>query len=178
MVNAGIGGNRVAGPAVYTPQQPFAGGPSAVQRLERDVLALSGVSSVIWLEGINDFSAAANTNVETVEQAMREVVARLHAKNIKVFGATLTSAVGNGTPADSLARELKRQMLNAFIRTSGVFDGVFDFDRATTDPVTGAMRDAFIPNSTDGGPGDHLHPNRQGYATMADAIEVERLVIW
>ena len=69
-------------------------------------------------------------------------------------------------------------MLNAFIRTSGVFDGVFDFDRATTDPATGAMRDAFIPNSTDGGPGDHLHPNRLGYATMADAIEVERLVIW
>lgn len=178
VVNAGIGGNRVAGPATYTPDQPFAGGPSAVQRLERDVLSLSGVSSVIWLEGINDFSPAANTDVETVQQAMREVVTRLHAKGIKVFGATLTSAVGNGTPADSLARELKRQMLNAFIRTSGVFDGVFDFDRATTDPATGAMRDAFIPNSTDGGPGDHLHPNRLGYATMADAIEVERLVIW
>lgn len=178
VVNAGIGGNRVAGPATYTPQQPFAGGPSAVQRLDRDVLALSGVSSVIWLEGINDFAIAANTNVEPVEQAMRDVVARLHAKGIRVFGATLTSAVGNGTPADSLARELKRQMLNAFIRTSGVFDGVFDFDRATTDPATGAMRDAFMPNSTDGGPGDHLHPNRQGYATMADAIEIERLVNW
>ena len=178
VVNAGIVGNRVAGPATYSPQQPFAGGPSAVQRLDRDVLALSGVSSVIWLEGINDFSPAANTSVETVEQAMRDVVARLHAKGIRVFGATLTSAVGNGTAADSLARELKRQMLNAFIRTSGVFDGVFDFDRATTDPATGAMRDAFIPNSTDGGPGDHLHPNRQGYGNMADAIELERLVLW
>ena len=178
VVNAGIGGNRVAGPPAYTPQQPFAGGPSAVQRLDRDVLSLTGVSSVIWLEGINDFGAAVGTSVDTVQQAMRAVVSRLHEKGIRVYGATLTSAVGNGNAADSLAREVKRQMLNAFIRTSGVFDAVFDFDRATSDPATGAMRDVFIPNSTDGGPGDHLHPNRQGYAAMADAIEIEKLVNW
>ena len=178
VVNAGIGGNRVAGPAAYTPQQPFSGGPSAVQRLYRDVLSLTGVSSVIWLEGINDFGATVGTSVDTVQQSMRDVVSQLHEKGIRVFGATLTSAVGNGSTADSLTREIKRQMLNAFIRTSGVFDGVFDFDRATSDPATGAMRDAFIPNSTDGGPGDHLHPNRQGYAAMADAIEIEKLVNW
>ena len=176
LVNAGIGGNRVAGPSVYTAQQPFSGGPSAGQRLDRDVLGLSGVSSVIWLEGINDFGATVGTSAEAVQQAMRDGVSRLHAKGIRVFGATLTSAVGNGSAADSLARDLKRQMLNAFSRTSGVFDGVFDFDRATADPTTGAMRDAFIPNSTDGGPGDHLHPNRQGYAAMAAAIEIEKLV--
>ena len=178
VVNAGIGGNRVAGPAAYTPQQPFSGGPSAVQRLHRDVLSLTGVSSVIWLEGINDFGVTVGTSVDAVQQSMRAVVSQLHEKGIRVFGATLTSAVGNGSAADSLAREVKRQMLNAFIRTSDVFDGVFDFDRATSDPVTGAMRDAFIPNSTDGGPGDHLHPNRQGYAAMADAIEIEKLVNW
>ncbi|MEQ1912415.1 MAG: GDSL-type esterase/lipase family protein, partial [Vicinamibacterales bacterium] len=141
-------------------------------------LSLTGVSSVIWLEGINDFGAAVGTSVDTVQQSMRDVVSRLHEKGIRVFGATLTSAVGNGSAADSLAREVKRQMLNAFIRTSGLFDGVFDFDRATSDPATGAMRDAFIPNSTDGGPGDHLHPNRQGYAAMADVIEIEKLVNW
>ncbi len=178
VVNAGIGGNRVVGPAAYTPQQPFSGGPSAVQRLDRDVLSLTGVSGVIWLEGINDFGAAVGTSADSVQQAMRDVVARLHEKGIRVFGATLTSAVGNGSAADSLAREVKRQVLNAFIRTSGVFDAVFDFDRATSDPANGAMRDAFIPNSTDGGPGDHLHPNRQGYAAMADAIEIEKLVNW
>ncbi len=176
IVNAGIGGNRVAGPADYAPSKPFAGGPSAAQRLERDVLRLSGVSAVIWLEGINDFGVAANTSVDAVQQAMRDVVARLHAKNIRVFGATLTSAVGNGTPVDSAAREMKRQALNTFIRTSGVFDAVFDFDRATTDPATGAMRDAFIPNSTDGGPGDHLHPNRLGYAAMAGAVALDALI--
>lgn len=176
IVNAGIGGNRVAGPADYAPSKPFAGGPSAGQRLERDVLRLSGVSAVIWLEGINDFGVAANTSVDVVQQAMREVVTRLRAKGIRVFGATLTSAVGNGTPVDSAAREVKRQALNTFIRASGVFDGVFDFDRATTDPATGAMRDAFIPNSTDGGPGDHLHPNRLGYAAMAGAVALDALM--
>ncbi len=176
VVNAGIGGNRVAGPADYAPSKPFSGGPSAGQRLERDVLRLSGVSAVIWLEGINDFGAAAHTSVDAVQQVMREVVTRLHASTIRVFGATLTSAVGNGTPVDSAARETKRQALNTFIRTSGIFDGVFDFDRATNDPATGAMRDAFIPNSTDGGPGDHLHPNRLGYAAMAGAVTLDALM--
>lgn len=176
IVNAGIGGNRVAGPAEYTAAKPFAGGPSAGQRLERDVLELSGVKSVIWLEGINDFGTAANTSVEVVQQAMRDVVSRLHAKGIKVVGATLTSAVGNGTPADSAAREQKRQALNQFIRSAGVFDAVFDFDAATTDPATGAMKDAFVPNSTDGSAGDHLHPNRLGYAAMAGAADLNVLL--
>ena len=140
------------------------------------MLRLSGVTTVIWLEGINDFGVAANTSVDAVQQAMRDVVTRLHARGIRVFAATLTSAVGNGTPVDSAARETKRQALNIFIRTSGLFDGVFDFDRATTDPATGAMRDAFIPNSTDGGPGDHLHPNRLGYAAMAGAVALDALM--
>ena len=56
VVNAGIGGNQIVGPAEYGPGKPFPGGPSALARLERDVLQLSGVASVIWLEGINDFS--------------------------------------------------------------------------------------------------------------------------
>lgn len=176
IVNAGIGGNRVAGPTEYSAATPFAGGPSAGQRLERDVLTLSGVKAVIWLEGINDFGTAANTTVETVQQVMRDIVSRLHAKRIRVVGATLTSAVGNGNPADSAAREARRQALNQFIRTSGVFDAVFDFDTATTDPATGAMREAFVPNSTDGTAGDHLHPNRLGYAAMAGAADLNVLL--
>src|SRR6185369_8206690 len=59
VVNAGIGGNQMLGPAEYTVQNPFSGGPSAGQRLERAVLGLSGVSAVIWLEGITDFGANA-----------------------------------------------------------------------------------------------------------------------
>src|SRR6185295_12310548 len=63
VVNAGIGGNQVVGPKEYSPQKPFPGGPSALARLERDVLTLSGVTHVIWLEGINDFSKNGNASV-------------------------------------------------------------------------------------------------------------------
>ena len=59
VVNAGIGGNQVVGPQTYSPTSAVAGGPSALGRLDRDVLSLSGVSAVIWLEGINDFSRLA-----------------------------------------------------------------------------------------------------------------------
>jgi hypothetical protein len=79
VVNAGIGGNRVSGPAEYTTAQPFAGGPSAGARLDRDVLSLSGVTAVIWLEGINDFARAVDAPVEQVSAAMRQVVARIKA---------------------------------------------------------------------------------------------------
>src|SRR4029077_7176615 len=59
VVNAGIGGNQGVGPGEYSAAHPFSGGPSARQRLERDVTGLSGVSAVIWLEGINDLGANA-----------------------------------------------------------------------------------------------------------------------
>jgi len=177
VVNAGIGGNRVTGPAEYSVQTPFSGGPSAGQRLERDVLSLSGLSAVIWLEGINDFSRAANAGVDLVQRAMRDVVDRLRAKDVRVFGATLTSAVGSASGGDGPSEtDAKRRALNEFIRTSGVFDGVFDFDRATLDPATGGMREEFVPNSTVGGAGDHLHPNRLGYAAMGQAIDLSLLM--
>ncbi len=80
VVNAGIGGNQVAGPATYTAESPFSGGPSAGDRLERDVLSLSGVSTIIWLEGINDFGHDPKTPVDTVTAAMRADVVRLRAR--------------------------------------------------------------------------------------------------
>jgi lysophospholipase L1-like esterase len=178
VVNAGIGGNQVAGPAEYGPQRPFAGGPAAGQRLERDVLSLSGVSTVIWLEGINDFSTNANASVETVQAAMRDIVARIRAKlpGVRVIGATVISALGSTNAAHgSAAEDQKRKSLNDFIRGSGVFDSVADFDRATLDPQTGSLRAEFIPDSTMGGPGDRLHPNRAGYAAMAQCIDLRTL---
>jgi lysophospholipase L1-like esterase len=175
VVDAGIGGNQVAGPAEYSAAKPFAGGPSAAARLERDVLSLSGVSAMIWLEGINDFSKNGNASVDTVATGMREVVARLRARipGIRVVGATLTSAL-NATNAAHGSREQddKRRALNAFIKTSGVFDAVADFDAATLDPATGEMKPQFIPESTTGGPGDKLHPNRAGYLAMGEAIDI------
>jgi lysophospholipase L1-like esterase len=175
VVDAGIGGNQVAGPAEYSPAKPFAGGPSAAARLERDVLSLSGVSALIWLEGINDFSRNGNATVDTVATGMRDGVARLRARiaGIRIVGATLTSAL-NATNAAHGSREQddKRRALNAFIKASGVFDAVADFDAATLDPATGEMKAQFIPESTTGGPGDKLHPNRAGYLAMGEAIDI------
>jgi lysophospholipase L1-like esterase len=175
VVNAGIGGNQVVGPAEYSPQMPFPGGPSAQMRLERDVLTLSGVSTVIWLEGINDFSKNGNATSDAVIAGMKATVARLRAAipKVRVLGATVTSALGSSSAAHGTAEQNdKRKALNEFIRTSGVFDGVVDFDGATLDPASGGMQAEFVPESTTGGPGDKLHPNRTGYLTMGSAIDL------
>jgi lysophospholipase L1-like esterase len=178
VVNAGIGGNRVVGPADYSPQQPFSGGPSAGARLERDVLSLSGISAVIWLEGINDFSRTADATVTSVEARMTEIVKRIRAAipGVRIVGATVTSALGASGAHGSPEENEKRQSLNQFIRTGGVFDGVADFDKATLDPQTGGLRPEFDPESTTGGPGDKLHPNRLGYSAMGMAIDLRLLM--
>ncbi len=181
VANAGIGGNQVIGPPVYPPSPPlpaFPGGPSALSRLERDVLSLSGVKAVIWLEGINDFSRNGNASVEAVAEGMRAGVARMRARipGVRVIGATVVSALGASSPAHGHVEEdQKRRQLNAFIRDSGVFDGVADFDRVITDTATGEMGAAFVPDNALGGPGDKLHPNRLGYAAMAAAIDLALL---
>ncbi|HEX5080842.1 MAG TPA: GDSL-type esterase/lipase family protein [Blastocatellia bacterium] len=178
VVNAGIGGNQVAGPAEYTSQKPFAGGPSAGARLERDVLSLSGVAAVIWLEGVNDFGKSVGATVEAVQKTMKEAVTRIRARNLgmRVIGATLPPALGSIIPNHgSPEQDRKRKLLNEFIRTSGVFDGVVDFDRAISDPATGAMRTEFTHNTTVGGDGDKLHPNRLGYIAMGMAIDLDLL---
>jgi lysophospholipase L1-like esterase len=176
VVNAGIGGNRIVGPPEYTPLKTFGGGPSAGQRLERDVLSLSGVSAVIWLEGINDFNRANNESVEAVEKGMREIAARLRAKipGIRIMGATVTSAVGG--PTSGPETDTKRKALNEFIRTTPLFDAFVDFDKATGDPETGELRAEFVPESTLGGPGDKLHPNRAGYQAMGMAVDLDALL--
>jgi lysophospholipase L1-like esterase len=179
VVNAGIGGNQVVGPPEYSAQKPFPGGPSAGQRLERDVLSLSGVTAMIWLEGINDFSNNGKATVEAVEQGMRDITARIRAKlpAVRLIGATVISALGSSNGAHgSAAEDAKRKALNEFIRHSGVFDGFADFDQATLDPQTGGLRPEFVPESTTGGPGDKLHPNRAGYLAMGMAIDLKLLV--
>ena len=177
VLNAGIGGNQVAGPAEYSSAKPMAGGPAAWQRLDRDVLSLSGVTHVIWLEGINDFGSATNATVDTVTARMKEVVAKLKARGIRVVGATVVSALGATSAVHgSVEEDRKRQALNEWIRTSGTFDAVADFDKATLDPATGGLRPEFVPDSTAGGPGDRLHPNRAGYLAMGMAVDLKALL--
>ena len=178
VVNEGIGGNQVVGPASYTPQAPFAGGPSALDRLDRDVLSLSGVTSVIWLEGINDFSTNGNATADAVIAGMKQGVDRIRQRfpGVKLIGATVTTALhSTGAGHGSTDQDTKRRALNDFIRTGGLFDAVADFDRATLDPATGEMQPEFIPESTTGGPGEKLHPNRAGYEAMAATIDLAPL---
>ena len=178
VVNAGIGGNRVVGPERYSAREPVGGGPSALARLDRDVVSLSGVKAVIWLEGINDLSRTGNASVEAIAAGMKEGVARLRSQipGVRIIGATLTPALGaananHGSPE----QDAQRQRLNAFILTPGLFDGVADFDAATRDPATGALRRELVHNTTTGGEGDKLHPNRLGYLAMGMAIDLELL---
>ena len=171
IVNEAIAGNRVVNPVVANSTS----GPAAVDRLDRDVLGLTGLTHVIWLEGINDLGGGQTT--DAIIAGYQNVVGRLHAKGIKVFGATLTSALGisgidmgdNGPGHDA-----SRMVLNAFIRTSGLYDGVEDFDAATLDPSTGNMQAEYLPNSTFTQlPWDYLHPNHAGYIAMGGAGEIQ-----
>jgi len=174
VVNAGIGGNQIIGPAEYSPAKPVNGGPSALARLERDVLSLSGVTAVVWLEGINDFGSA-NAEVDAVAQGLRQGVARIRGAipGVRVVGATLTSAL-NSTPTHGrMEVDAKRQALNAIIRGADIFDAVADFDAATRDVMTGEIRPEMQPNSTVGGPGDKLHPNRAGLLAMGSAVDIK-----
>jgi len=109
---------------------------------------------------------------------MKEIVSRIRAKftGVRIIGATLTSALGStnanhGSPEE----DAKRKTLNEFIRAGGLFDGVADFDAATIDPETGGMRAEFVPESTTGGPGDKIDPNRVGYLAMGMAIDLNLL---
>jgi lysophospholipase L1-like esterase len=178
VVNAGIGGNQIAGPAEYGASKPFPGGPAAEQRLDRDVLALSGVSTLIWLEGINDFSRNGNASVDTVTGALKKSVEHLRARrpDLTILGATVVSALASSSAAHGFPEQNdKRKALNEVIRTSGLFDGIVDFDKATLDPQSGGLKPEFVPDSTTGGPGDKLHPNRTGYLAMGQAIDLSLL---
>jgi lysophospholipase L1-like esterase len=177
VLNAGIGGNQIAGPADYSPIKPFAGGPSSSMRLERDVMQLSGVTSMIWLEGINDFSKNGMASTGRVIAQMSDGVKRLNAAGIRVIGATVGTALGSTSAAHGFPeQDEKRKVLNTFIRSSPIFAGVIDFDVVTLDVETGQMKPKYVPDSTVGGPGDRLHPNRAGYHAMGDSIDLTLLV--
>jgi lysophospholipase L1-like esterase len=86
---------------------------------------------------------------------------------------TITSALGSTAAAGTPDFDTRWQAVNAFIRSSDLFDGVIDFDAATCDARTGGLRAEFQPNSSIGGPGDGLHPNRAGYLVMGNAVDLD-----
>jgi lysophospholipase L1-like esterase len=150
-------------------------GPSAGDRLDRDVFGVAGLRYVVWLEGINDLGACL-ASADQVIQGYKDVVGRLHAKNIKVIGATLVSSFGSPIGSYGFPKvDTERKKVNDFIRVGGLFDAVADFNAATLDPATGAMKAPTQPNDTTGGPGELLHPNRVGYQAMAETIDLKLL---
>ncbi len=164
VVNEGIGGNRL-----FTDATGLAG-VSALARLDRDVLTHPGVKWLMILEGINDIGTlASNTTTTAVTKddliwVLQQVIDRAHAHGIKVIGCTLTPYEGAGYARES--GEAIRSAVNEWIRTSGAFDAVVDFDAATRDPNSPKR---FKPEFD---PGDHLHPNDAGYKAMAEAVDL------
>ena len=167
IVNAGIIGNELL---TIRPQLQF--GYTAPARLGRDVLNQPGARAVILLEGINDIgdrSAKAADLIPVYEQ----IIGQSHEAGLKIFGATLTPFGGSnaiyggdyGTPAG----EAERVKVNDWIRTSGAFDGVIDFDKAVRDPANPTfLLPAYV--------GDPLHPNDAGYQAMANAVNLEDII--
>jgi lysophospholipase L1-like esterase len=158
VLNAGISGNRVLGDGA---------GYSALARFDKDVLMQTGVTHVIVMEGINDIGGArANPTPSAADliAGHRQLIARAHARGLKIYGATLTPFEGAGyyTPEG----EDKRQALNNWIRTSGEYDGVIDFDQVTRDPAAPRRFSALADS------GDHLHPGDAGYKAMGEAVDL------
>jgi lysophospholipase L1-like esterase len=162
VLNEGIGGNRVLNEVA---------GPSAISRVDRDVLAQSGVRYVIVLESINDIGRLAHVQVPwdaitapQLEWGLKQIADRAHEHGLKIIGATLTPYGGASYYSD--AGEQVREAVNDWIRNSGTFDGVIDFDKITRDPQNPK---AFNPLYDSG---DHLHPSDAGYKAMGEGIDL------
>ncbi|HEM7879688.1 TPA: SGNH/GDSL hydrolase family protein [Burkholderia contaminans] len=171
VANLGISGNRLlSDSACY--------GTSVASRFERDALSRAGVKAAIVLIGINDINFAAmppragldcdhpHTQVTAASliDGYRRLIEAAHRQGVKVFGATLTPA---GLPA---GRETIRLEVNQWIRSSGGFDGVVDFDAVLRDPAHPSVLQRRYDS------GDGIHPSDAGYTAMADAVPVEQLL--
>jgi lysophospholipase L1-like esterase len=162
ILNQAAGGNRVLNDGL---------GPNALARLDRDVLAQSGIEWMIVFEGVNDIGTAAATEAaqrkvaDDLIAAYDQIIVRSHAQGIRVYGATLLPFGGNTGYDDPTGfREMARQTVNQWIRTSRQFDSVIDFDRAVRDPANPRQLLATFDD------GDHLHLNPAGYKALADAV--------
>lgn len=169
VVNAGIGGGRMLRDGL---------GFNLAARFERDVIGRAGVSHAIVLIGVNDFGTQRRAGNDTPEAraklledlklAHRQIVERAHLHGICVIGATLTPYSGSDYYKPGPANEVDRLQLNEWIRNSGVFDAVADFDAALRDPA----RPDHMRKEVDL---DGLHPSGPGYRALADAVPLKAL---
>ncbi|MEV7423318.1 SGNH/GDSL hydrolase family protein [Streptomyces sp. NPDC091212] len=158
VANEGISGNKVLGDGA---------GVSALKRLDRDVLSQRGLRTVILLEGVNDIKATPAPTAAELIDGYRQIIARTHAAGACVAGATVMPYEGWGEWKES--GEAVRREVNAFIRDSGAFDAVVDFDAVVRDPAAPAR---MLPGYDSG---DHLHPNDAGMEAMSDRVDPRAL---
>jgi lysophospholipase L1-like esterase len=166
--NQGIGGNHLLTDGL---------GPNVLARFDRDVLAPAGVRWLIVFEGVNDLGGLARNGevsadqhtalVERVIAAYEQIVARAHARGLRVYGATITPYMGSDYYRPGQWSEADRQAVNAWIRADGHFDAVIDFDAVVRDPE---HPDHLLPAFDCG---DHLHPSPAGYKALGDAIPLD-----
>jgi lysophospholipase L1-like esterase len=148
VLNMGIGGTNVA--------------TSGLSRFHQDVLGQSGLGWVVVFYGVNDIGASATA--ATIIDAYKKMIGDAHAKNIKIYGATITPFGGSNyyTPA----HEAVRGEVNKWIRTKGNFDGLIDFDKAVRDPNDTTKLQAIFSN-------DWLHPNAEGYRMLGESVQLD-----
>lgn len=157
VLNAGISGNKIL-------EDSPTGGISALERLERDVFSQIGVTDIVLLEGINDIMQNPGIRADEIISGMEQIIRRSYAHGLNIYGGTIMPF--KGTSSYSAQTEQTRQAVNHWIRMSGAFDGVIDFDKALSDPEE-PLR--LLPKYD---PGDHLHPNDAGTQAMADAVDL------
>lgn len=166
VVNTAISGNRILNDEL---------GPNAQSRLDRDLLLQAGATFAILLEGINDIGfplsdflpesvLKPDVSADEIIAGYEQIIRRAHAQRIQLYAGTLLPYAG--AAYYDAAGEAKRQAINAWIRTSGAFDGVVDFEAATRDPADPSR---LLPAYDSG---DHLHPNDAGYSAMGEAVDI------
>ncbi|WP_254206232.1 GDSL-type esterase/lipase family protein [Nocardia alni] len=166
VVNAGIGSNRLLASG-----EPLMLGPSALERFDHDALNQAGVAGVLLQEGINDLGLLPRPDADQMIAGYRQLIARAHARGIKIWLGTLLPASNAIVDGRALApnSEATRQRINSWIRTQHDADGVVDFDAALRDPADPAVLQAADSSV------DHLHPGPHGYQAMADAVDPSML---
>ncbi|MCG5470587.1 SGNH/GDSL hydrolase family protein [Micromonospora sp. LAH09] len=160
VVNKGMAGNMV-----LRDRTPAAGGRSALNRFDHDALGLPGVRSVILLEGVNDLMA--DVTAAQLQEGYRQLIAKAHARGVSVYGGTILPF--GGASSHTAAREAVRQQVNTWIRTSGAFDGVFDFDAALRDPADGSKLLPAYAHT------DNLHLTDAGMSALADCVDLSMI---
>jgi lysophospholipase L1-like esterase len=167
IVNEAAGGNRVLYDGL---------GPNALGRIDRDVLAQSGVKYAMVFEGVNDIGVAADNAAAQAQtgdrliQAYKQMITRVHAQGIPFFGATITpfGCYNSSIQAYStVLREQTRLRVNEWIRNSGAFDAVLDFDTVLRDPKNQTQ---LLPAYDSG---DCLHPSPVGYQRLANEFPLD-----